>query len=182
MDAAVVTGISGFVVGALGIAFGAWTAHAQRAHDRWVAHNARLFEAQKEVYADLARVLMRWSRYLDRLDPRSGHEPDVTTLLPELEFFDLWARVSLVGSSRVIRGLETCEDVSNRFKRAVEEGASEAVVAALRAEAKRSFESITEWARADLTWEHGGTESRSGRWRRRLSPHRERTGGRPEPI
>lgn len=182
MDAAVVTGISGFVVGALGIAFGAWTAHAQRAHERWVAHDARLFEAQREVYVDLARVLMRWSRYLDRLDPRSKHEPDVTTLLPELEFFDLWARVSLVGSRDVVRGLEACEDVSNRFKRAVEEGASEAVVAALRAEAERSFRSITERARADLTREDGGAESPRGRWRWRLSPRRETASGRAEPI
>ena len=103
---------------------------------------------------------MRWSRYLDRLDPRSGDAPDVSTLLPEIEFFDLWARVSLVGTRDVVRDLEACEEVSNRFKRAVREGAADAVVADLRKEANRRFTTIAEQARADLTREDADAELR----------------------
>jgi hypothetical protein len=179
MDAAVVTGISGFVVGALGIAFAAWTAHVQRAHERRAAQDARLFEARR-VYADLARVLMRWSMYLDRLDPRSDDEPDLSTLLPETEFFDLWAHVSLVGSRPVLEGLEACEDVSNRFKRAVRDRAPLEVVSGLREEADRSFRSVAEQARADLTRADGDHQARRARPRRRLLPRRSSTKSRAQ--
>lgn len=124
-DTATISVITSGILGAGGLAFGAWNAMKERESRsvdrefaRSTARNERIEERRAELYVDMLSNLERDVFSFERIYPATSPLPPPPDPLNDDEWMRLKARIAAFGSSEVVALVEEFSGVVVRFSQA----------------------------------------------------------------
>jgi hypothetical protein len=163
-EVALAATIGGTVLGLAGLGATAWSTRADReqtrelatkgqAHERDLAHRARMFERRSEAYVSAAQDLRVVLTFMNSAPPVAVIPPPApgeALRLDPIERTRIWASVRVCGSEAVNSVARRWVDASNGFLAELDRQARVGELTRLRNEARAAADELDQAMRADL--------------------------------
>ena len=125
-DAALAAAIGGSLVGVAGVLFGWLNSRGERHnavalarerhdHERQLARGERFFDARSAAYQHALKVLYVAQERIDRTYPIVGPRPEPPEAPSEEEWSDMFVKLAVFGSEKLMQAFEAYSDKSNEF-------------------------------------------------------------------